>query len=139
MEPNSENPNIASAAVLEAPVNPFAERVVAEAAAKPIRTGEPLPIAITADGLQLSNYHEAKQTAALLFASRLVPSGFRTVEQVLVGILRAVELKLPIFQALEGMSIINNKVALMGDLALSLVEGSGLLEKKKGHLFGRRR
>jgi hypothetical protein len=130
MDPNNENPNHAPAVVPEAPVNPFAERAAVIPTPR-AEKGEPLPIAITEGGLRLTNYNEAKQTAALLFASKLIPPGFRTVEQVLVAILRAVELKLPPFQALEGMTVINGRVGIMGDLALAMVESSGLLERKK--------
>jgi hypothetical protein len=45
-------------------------------------------------------------------------------------------LKLPPLQALEGMTVIGGRVGLMGDLALSLVESSGLLEKKRVRYTG---
>jgi hypothetical protein len=39
-------------------------------------------------------------------------------------------------QAVQGMSIINNRVGIMGDLALAMVEASGLLEQKRVEYFG---
>ena len=109
--------------------NPFAERAGLEAAKKPQLALEPIPIG--PEGMQLTSYDQVARVARLLYLSKLAPAGFRTAEQLMVALLRALELKLPPLQAIEGMTVINNKVGLMGDLALSMVEASGLLEKKR--------
>jgi hypothetical protein len=112
----------------QASTNPFSQRTTQEEVKKTIPM-EPIPIGEA--GMELTNFEQAKRVAVLLFATKLIPAAFRTPEQVLVALLRALELKLPPLQAIEGMTIINNKVGLMGDLALSMVEASGLLEKKR--------
>jgi hypothetical protein len=89
------------------------------------------PISIIDTGLQITSFDQLWRVSNMLYQSKLVPSAFRTPEQLMVALLRALELKLPPLQAIEGMTVINNKVGLSGDLALSMVESSGLLEKKR--------
>ena len=121
-------------------IDPFADRLAkqAEHLAKPTQDGPPSafkqslePIPIGSDGMQLTSYDQVVRIARLLHLSKLAPAGFRTPEQLMVALLRALDLGLPPLQAIEGMTVINNKVGLMGDLALSMVEKSGLLEKKR--------
>jgi hypothetical protein len=109
-------------------VNPFAERAAATE-----RPREPLakaPIAITAEGLQLTSLEQVWRIGELLHQSKLVPQSFKNPQQIVVALIRAIELGLPPLQALEGMSVINNRVGIMGDLALAMVERSGLLKHK---------
>jgi hypothetical protein len=82
-------------------------------------------------GLKLTSYEAVVRVANLLYSSGLIPTSYKNVKQVTVALLRALELKLPPLQAIEGMSVVNGRVGLMGDLALALVEQSGLLSHKK--------
>jgi hypothetical protein len=121
--------------------NPFAERANAQQsgalAVQEAPKASLAPIPITADGIQLNSIEAVWRIANLLYNSRLAPSSLRTKEQIAVALLRAIELKLPPLQAIEGMTVINNKVGLMGDLALSMVESSGLLADKKIRYTGK--
>lgn len=87
-------------------------------------------IEITGGELQLTSIEKVWRCAKLIRQSGLCPSSFKNDQQVVIAILRAIELKIPVFQALEGMTVINGRLGIMGDLALALVQGSGLLEKK---------
>lgn len=136
MDPNNENPNNAGAAVLEAPVNPFAERAAIEPVKPSVEQVPSTEILIVDGGLALTNIEQVWRTARLIRQSGMAPASFRNDQQIVIAILRALELKIPIFQALEGMSVINNRIGIMGDLALALVQGSGLLEKKSVEYSG---
>jgi hypothetical protein len=137
MDPNNENSNNTPAAVLEAVVNPFAERVHAtlEAAKSPEQASS-AEILIVDGSLSLTNIEQVWRTARLIRQSGMAPTSFRNDQQIVIAVLRALELRIPIFQALEGMSVINNRIGIMGDLALALVQGSGLLEKKSVEYTG---
>ena len=127
-------------------LDPFAERLKQNATEPPEATltqvlpesGAPLApsvpsteeIAISDGSMQLDTIGKVWRAAKLIRQSGLCPTSFRNDQQVVIAILRAIELKLPIFQALEGMTVIQNKIGIMGDLALALVQSSGLLEKK---------
>ncbi len=123
---------------LEPEVNPFAERARqnAEEAPPPIQSVEtPLPasrvdqIMVSSDGqMQLCNIEQVWRAARLIRQSGLVPQSFRNDQQLVVAILRALELKIPVFQALEGMTVISGRIGIMGDLALALVHASGELK-----------
>jgi hypothetical protein len=116
-------------------VNPFTDRVKKEENSGALVQNKE-PILIGEEGMILTSYDQMARVAYLLHSSRLVPRGFQTVQQVMVALLRAKELKLPPLQALEGMTVVNNKIGLMGDLALALVERSGQLESKKVRYTG---
>lgn len=87
-------------------------------------------IAIADGQMQLCTIEQVWRAAKLIRQSGLCPKSFQNDQQVVIAILRALELKIPIFQALEGMSVINGRIGIMGDLALALVQSSGLLTKK---------
>jgi hypothetical protein len=109
--------------------NPFTNRLTVEKPA-PSVTKEIVPkapIEIGPDGLVITSYDQLVRIALVVHKSQVYPS-FRTEAQIIIGLLRAIELKLPLFQALEGLSVINGRVTIMGDLALAVVERSGLLE-----------
>jgi hypothetical protein len=61
---------------------------------------------------------------------------FRNEQQLVIAWAKAAELGLSPLQAVEGMTIINNRVGIMGDLALAMVEASGLLEQKRVEYSG---
>jgi hypothetical protein len=112
--------------------NPFTNRL-AESVTPPGTNGgdSRAPIPITGEGIQLTSLEAVWRIASVLHQARLVPPSFKTREQIVVALLRAIELKIPPLQAIEGMSVISGRVGLMGDLALSLVESSGLLAEKR--------
>jgi len=128
MEPNNENANNAGAAVLEVPINPFGERAALEAVKPSPEQAPSAEILIVDGGLSLTNIEQVWRTARLIRQSGMAPASFRNDQQIVIAILRALELKIPIFQALEGMSVINNRIGIMGDLALALVQASGQLK-----------
>jgi hypothetical protein len=68
--------------------------------------------------------------------SRLAPAAFKTEQQLVIAWAKAAELGLSPLQAIEGMTIINNRVGIMGDLALAMVEGSGHLQQKSVEYIG---
>ena len=124
--------------------NPFAERVKTNSlplnilpespalspAESPPTPGERADQIQILDGeMKLSNIEQVWRAAKLIRQSGLVPPSFRNDQQIVIAILRAIELKIPIFQALEGMTVIQNKIGIMGDLALALVQASGELKE----------
>lgn len=123
--------------------NPFTERLASaevqapETLPVPVKDNHKVPIPITAQGIELTSIEAVWRVATLLYRARLAPVSFKTPEQIAVALLRAIELKIPPLQAIEGMSVINGRVGLMGDLALSIVESSGLLEDKKVQYSGK--
>jgi hypothetical protein len=106
--------------------NPFAERA---AAAEKVTAKKAL-IPIGPRGVQLNDVDAAFRFAECYLQSRLAPPAFRTAQQLVIVWAKAAELGLTPMQAIEGMTIINNRVGIMGDLALAMVEGSGLLVAK---------
>jgi len=72
---------------------------------------------------------EALQLASLLSKSNLIPKGFENPEACLVGILYGMEVGLSPIAALQRMAIIDGRPTIWGDVALALVEASGLLIK----------
>jgi hypothetical protein len=124
--------------------NPFEERVRAEegnqaVSAEPTEKSlePPRDQILIADGqLCLTNIEQVWRAAKLIRQSGLAPSSFSNDQQLVIAILRALELKIPIFQALEGMTVIKGKIGIMGDLALALTQASGLLESKKVEYSG---
>jgi hypothetical protein len=82
-------------------------------------------------GVELKDLDSMFRFARCYIQSGLAPSSFRTEQQLVIAWAKAAELGLSPLQATDGMAIINNRVGLMGDLALAMVESSGLLEKKR--------
>ena len=134
--------------------NPFTQRAASEQAGTPALEapapalagilGPPEPaapetkaeIAIVDGQMQLTTIDQVWRVARLIRQSGLAPDAFKNDQQIVVVLLRAMELKVPIFQALEGMIVIKGKIGIMGDLALALVEASGELESKKVEYSG---
>jgi hypothetical protein len=81
--------------------------------------------------LCLTSIEQVWRVAKLIKQSGLAPGSFVNDQQIVIAILRALELKIPVFQALEGMTVMRGKVGIMGDLALAKVQASGELESKK--------
>ena len=59
--------------------------------------------------------------------SGFAPRGFNTAQQLVICWARAAELGIRPMQALEGMSVINNRLGIGGDMALALVRAKGML------------
>jgi hypothetical protein len=68
--------------------------------------------------------------------AQLAPPSFKNEQQLVIAWAKAAELGLSPLQAVEGMTIINNRVGIMGDLALAMVEASGLFEQKRVEYSG---
>ena len=66
--------------------------------------------------------------ARYVFESGLAPKGARNAEAVTVILLKGLELGIKPMAALEGITVINGKASVGGNLALSLARASGLLE-----------
>ena len=88
------------------------------------------------EGVVINDIDAAFRFAQMYLQSGLAPTGYKNPQQMIIALVRARELKLPYLQAMEGMSVINGRIGLMGDLALSLVERSGELEDKRVRYSG---
>jgi hypothetical protein len=69
------------------------------------------------------------QIAKAAIAGEMVPKTYKTPEQVMLGMEYALELGLKPLTALRNIAVINGTPSLWGDLPLSLVMRSGLLEQ----------
>lgn len=78
--------------------------------------------------MQITTIEEAYRQASLYHKSGLVPASFDSPEKIMVGLQMAIELKLPPLTALKSMYVLKGVASLFGDLPLSLVMQSGLLE-----------
>jgi hypothetical protein len=109
--------------------NPFAERVArAEGANHEAQKKALIPVG--PHGVELRDVDAMFRFARCYLQSRLAPPAFRTEQQLVICWATAAELGLSPMQAISGMTIINNKVGIMGDLALAMVEASGRLADK---------
>lgn len=79
---------------------------------------------------------EAIQLARDIHAGQAAPKSFTTVQQVYLGVLKGLGLRLEPVTALAGMMVVNNRVTLWGDLAWALVLSSGLVEWYKEEALG---
>lgn len=124
--------------------NPFADRVREEAQNKlSVPEAEPTPepkpraeIAILDGHMQITNFDQLVRVSQMIRKSGLCPSSFTNDAQLGMAILRCLELRIPIFQGLEGMVVIKGRIGIMGDLALAIVQASGELEAKKVEYSG---
>ena len=87
-------------------------------------------------GVELKDVDSMFRFAKCYLQSNLAPTSFKNEQQLVIAWAKAAELGLSPLQAVEGMSIINNRVGIMGDLALAMVEASGLLEQKRVEYSG---
>lgn len=88
-------------------------------------------IPVGVNGVELPDIDAMFRFARCYLQSGLAPVSFKNEQALIVCWARARELGIPYLQALEGMSVINGRLGLMGDLALALVERSNLLEDKR--------
>jgi hypothetical protein len=108
-------------------VNPFAERA---AAFDKIPESKKALIPVGARGVELRDVDAMFRFAKCYLQSRLAPPAFKNEQQLVIAWAKAAELGLTPLQAIDGMTIINNRVGIMGDLALAMCEASGLLQQK---------
>jgi hypothetical protein len=93
-------------------------------------------IPIGPKGVELKDVDSMFRFAKCYLQSNLAPASFKNEQQLVIAWAMAAELGLSPLQAVEGMSIINNRVGIMGDLALAMVEASGQLEQKRVEYSG---
>jgi hypothetical protein len=79
---------------------------------------------------------ECFRLAQYVVASGLAPRDVKTPEQACVTIMHGLEVGVPPMAALQGISSINGRPCIWGDLALGLVRSSGALESIKEWLDG---
>lgn len=72
-------------------------------------------------GVELRDVDAMFRFAKCYMQSGLAPTSFRNEQQLVIVWAKAAELGLSPLQAVEGMSVINNRVGIMGGLALAMV------------------
>lgn len=76
-----------------------------------------------------ANLGEAMRVAELLSKSSFVPADYRgKAGDVLCAIQYGAEIGVPPLQALQGVAVVNGKPSVYGDLALAVVQASGMVE-----------
>lgn len=91
---------------------------------------------VTNRGIQLRTVQDFKDMAEVVIKSQLAPKGFDTPAKVFLALQAGMELELSPMQALQGLTVINGKIGIMGDTALALVKNSGQLEYIKEEITG---
>jgi hypothetical protein len=104
--------------------------------ATPANTNGRALIPVGPKGVELKDVDSMFRFAKCYLQSNLAPPSFKNEQQLVIAWAKAAELGLSPLQAVEGMSIINNRVGIMGDLALAMVEASGQLEQKRVEYSG---
>jgi hypothetical protein len=118
LETQSESPPLTE--------NPFAERLAAEKANGDLaKAVEVIPIG--PKGVEFKSVEAMFRFAKCYLDSGLAPTSYKRPQQLVIVWAKALELGLQPMQAIEGMSIVNGRVGIMGDLALAMCENSGLL------------
>jgi hypothetical protein len=112
--------------------NPFAERVAQE---EKVEAKKAL-IPVGPRGVELRDVDAMFRFARCYLQSKLAPPAFKNEQQLVICWAKAAELGLSPLQAIEGMTIINNRVGIMGDLALAMCEASGYLQQKSAEYTG---
>ena len=103
---------------------------------------EPIPVTqlakinIASGGMVLHTLDDMRTVSKIIFASNLAPEGYKSVEQVFVGIQSGGEIGLKPMQALQSICVIHGRPTLWGDAALGLVKKSGLLEEFREFMEG---
>lgn len=75
---------------------------------------------------KLQNYGQAWMLADLLRNGDMVPSSYKTPEQVVIGLMKAMEIGVSPISGLANIMIINNRPSVWGDLAQALVQRAGV-------------
>lgn len=113
-------------------VNPFTERAVMSEKLEAKKALIPFGVR----GVELHDVDAAFRFARCYLQSRLAPTAFKNEQQLVICWAKAIELGLTPMQAIDGMTIINNRVGIMGDLALAMCEASGQLQQKSAEYVG---
>lgn len=85
---------------------------------------------------------EYARLANLLGAANCVPASYlsnnidETRSKLIIGLMKSVEIGVPPITGLNGIMIINNRPSVWGDLAISLIQRSGQLQKMEVQKFG---
>jgi hypothetical protein len=87
---------------------------------------------------KLKNYGQAWMLADLLRNGDVVPASYKTDEQVVVGLMKAMEIGVSPISGLGNIMIINNRPSVWGDLAQALIQRTGALEKLETEELGER-
>jgi hypothetical protein len=82
-----------------------------------------------AAGFEFNDLDGMYRAAQCYLQSGFAPPSFRTPQQLIICWARGAELGLKPLQAIEGLTVINNRIGMMGDLALAMVRQSGELLK----------
>src|ERR1700746_3045917 len=82
-----------------------------------------------AAGFEFNDLDGMYRAAQCYLQSGFAPPSYRTPQQLIICWARGAELGLKPLQAIEGLTVINNRIGMMGDLALAMVRQSGELVK----------
>lgn len=78
-----------------------------------------------------------KDLAQMVIDANMAPKGLDTPERATIAIMAGLEVGLKPLQALQGICVINNIPSLYGDVAVGLVQSSGLLESFEEYFEGK--
>lgn len=81
---------------------------------------------LTSKGITIESYDDLWKFAGAVIKSKLAPAGITTQEQAFVAAELGMELGLTPMMAIQNITVVHNKPSVYGDLALSLVQRSGL-------------
>lgn len=85
---------------------------------------------------------EYARMGKLLIDAGCVPASYEgespheTRAKLIIGLMKSVEIGVPPITGLNGIMIVNNRPSVWGDLAVSLIQKSGTLEKMEVRRFG---
>lgn len=85
-------------------------------------------ISVSERGIRPQSVADLWLIAQRIAASGLAPKGMESPETIFVVLEMGMELGLPMMAALRNIAVINGRPAVWGDVALALVQASGLLE-----------
>lgn len=88
-----------------------------------------IPVAFNpVSGFEFHDLDGMFRAATCYLQSGFAPESFKTPQQLIICWARGAELGLRPLQAVEGLVVINNRITIMGDVALGMVRASGQLE-----------
>ena len=87
-------------------------------------------------GIVVSSFDELWRLASAAARSGLAPKGLGNTEAVFIAMEMGMKLGLDPMTSLRGVAVINSKPSLYGDVAIGLVQKSGLLEYCKERIEG---
>jgi hypothetical protein len=82
-------------------------------------------------GLQLNSLDDMLGFAQIVIRSGLAPRSFDTPEKVIMALVTGAELGISNMQSLQGLSVVQGKIGIGGDLALALCQASAAFEDLK--------